>query len=82
LKLDLGFLRETNDKEKSEEILSFVVELSKRLNMGSIAEGIETEEQYAFLKECGCEFFQGYFFSQPIPIYEYEKVYIMDHKGF
>ncbi len=82
LKLDLGFLRETHDKEKSEEILSFVIELSKRLHMGSIAEGIETEEQYAFLRDCGCEFFQGYFFSQPIPIYEYEKVYIKDHKGF
>ena len=82
LKLDLGFLRETHDKEKSEEILSFVVELSKRLNMGSIAEGIETDEQYEFLKNCGCECFQGYFFSQPIPIYEYEKVYIIDHKGF
>lgn len=82
LKMDLGFLRDTHDKEKSEEILSFVVELSKRLNIGSIAEGIETEEQYMFLKECGCQFFQGYFFSQPIPIYEYEKVYIQDHKGF
>jgi EAL domain-containing protein (putative c-di-GMP-specific phosphodiesterase class I) len=52
------------------------------LNIGSIAEGIETEEQYMFLKECGCQFFQGYFFSQPIPIYEYEKVYIQEHKGF
>ena len=82
LKMDLGFLRDTHDREKSEEILSFVVELSKRLNIGSIAEGIETEEQYEFLRNCGCQFFQGYFFSQPIPIYEYEKVYIQDHKGF
>ena len=76
LKMDMGFLRDTHDQGKSETILSFVVELSKRLNIKSIAEGIETKEQFEFLKSCGCELFQGYYFSRPIPVYEYEMKYM------
>nr|MCR4674245.1 EAL domain-containing protein [Lachnospiraceae bacterium] len=76
LKMDMGFLRDTRDKEKSEKIFSFVVELSKRLNMECIAEGIETKEQLDILVEYGCNIFQGYYFSRPIPVYEYENKYM------
>ena len=76
IKMDLGFLRETADEEKSQTILQFVIALSQKLNMESVAEGIETKEQFEFLKGCGCEIFQGYYFSQPLPLYEFEKVYI------
>ena len=76
LKMDMGFLRDTLNQKKGEEILSFVVELAKRLNMECIAEGIETKEQLDFLMKCGCDTFQGYYFSQPIPVYEYEQKYM------
>ena len=76
LKMDMGFLRESADTKKGEEILSFVVELSKKLNIGCIAEGIETKEQLDFLMKCGCDVFQGYYFSRPIPVYEYEEKYM------
>lgn len=76
LKLDMGFLRDTIDQKKSKDILSFVVDLSKRLDMQCIAEGIETKEQLDFLMECGCDTFQGYYFSRPIPVYEYEQKYM------
>ena len=52
------------------------MELAKRLDMECIAEGIETKEQLDFLMKCGCDTFQGYYFSQPIPVYEYEQKYM------
>ena len=76
IKMDLGFLRETTDLEKSQTILEVIIELSKRLHMESVAEGIESKEQFEFLKKCGCPIFQGYYFSQPLPLYEFEKRYL------
>lgn len=73
LKIDMGFLRETENKERSKDILRMIFMLSKKLNMPVITEWVEKEEQLQFLKEMGCEMFQGYYFSRPIPVTEFEE---------
>lgn len=72
LKLDMGFLYKTKNEEKSRKIIKMVVALSKSLNMPVICEGVENEEQLNFLKGLQCEYYQGYYFSKPITIEEFE----------
>jgi len=43
-----------------------------QLNIKAVAEGIETDSQVAFLKECGCDFIQGYYYYRPMPAEEFE----------
>ena len=76
LKIDMGFLRETENKKRSKDILKMIFMLSKKLNMPVITEGVETEEQLQYLMEMGCEMFQGYYFSKPIPVTEFEEKYL------
>ena len=51
-----------------------LIELAHRLDMKVIAEGVETKEQAAFLKEHGCDFFQGFYYAQPMPLKEFETL--------
>ena len=75
LKVDMGFLREINDKERSRTILRSVIDLAGSLGMDVITEGVETEQQLRALTAMGCSSFQGYYFSRPIPVREFEKKY-------
>ena len=75
LKIDMSFLREINDRERSRIILQSVIGLAHSLGMDVITEGVETEQQLRALTEMGCNHFQGYFFSRPIPVDEFEKKY-------
>ena len=60
----------------SEEIiLRNVLKLSGDLGLYSLTEGVETEDQANFLKESGCDIFQGFYFSKPISVEDFEKKY-------
>ena len=74
LKIDMVFLGKTDDYNKSKIILSSIVDMANNLNMPQITEGVETKEQFDMLKEMGCKLFQGYFFSKPVPLEEFEKL--------
>ena len=74
LKIDMKFLSDAEEKKRSEDILASVVEMSKKLNMPVIAEGVEKEEQVSFLKSIGCDYVQGYYFGKPMPVADYEKL--------
>lgn len=73
LKLDMKFLFSRSNDFKSKRILSSVVSMAKWLRLKVIAEGVETEEQFEFLKRIQCDYIQGYYFARPMPISEYEK---------
>ena len=75
LKIDMGFLREIRDDERSRIILRSVICLAEALGMDVITEGVETEQQLKALSEMGCSHFQGYYFSKPIPAEEFERKY-------
>ena len=70
IKIDKSFIGDMSDKDKSGAIVKSVISLGQSLNMVTTAEGVETAEQAAFLKEEGCDQLQGYFFSRPITAIE------------
>jgi c-di-GMP-related signal transduction protein len=60
--------------KKAELIRNNVIELAHRLDMISIAEGIELKNQLDMLKQMGCNVFQGYYFAKPMPLGDFEKL--------
>ena len=69
LKLDMAFMRNLdNENERNNIIVESIVELSKKLNIPVVVEGVESEKQVNFLKSIGAEVIQGYYFSKPIPV--------------
>ncbi len=75
VKLDMGFLSYSQG-EKANKILKMVVNLTKEMNIGVISEGVETKEQFEYLRDIGCNLFQGFFFAKPISIAEFESKYL------
>ncbi|MCI6284434.1 bifunctional diguanylate cyclase/phosphodiesterase [Selenomonas sp.] len=70
IKIDMAFLRDFETKPQTRVILEAIVDMAKRLDIRTLCEGVETEEQYAFLRSIGCEVLQGYLFSPPMPFSE------------
>ena len=64
LKLDMSFLRPFNLRSK--RIVTAVVRMAKDIYIHTLAEGVETEEQFAYLRDIGCEKVQGYYFGKPM----------------
>jgi len=67
LKIDRAFVKDLSNNEEDEAIVRAIVALAHSLDLQVIAEGIETDDQYCFLKEHGCEQGQGFLFSRPLP---------------
>jgi EAL domain-containing protein (putative c-di-GMP-specific phosphodiesterase class I) len=66
IKIDKSFLEQEEGREKA-AILRSIVQLARDLRLAVVAEGVETARDAQWLKEIGCEFAQGYFFSPPLP---------------
>ncbi len=73
IKIDLRFF--TKESEKSLKIIESVINLAKSLNIPSIAEGVETQKYIDLLKKFGCHYAQGYFYSKPIDVEEFNQKY-------
>ena len=67
LKIDMEFVRGLNVNPKSNVIVASIISMSKRLQIPTLAEGVETKEQYDLLRRIGCEKIQGYYFGKPNP---------------
>lgn len=76
LKIDMAFLEQTENEDRSRKILRMIVALSRDLDLPVIMEGVETEEQVEFLSAIGCDMFQGYYFAKPMPVSEFEQKYM------
>ena len=74
LKIDMQFIRSMDNNPKVKDIIKMIINLAKMFNATSVAEGVETEAQYLFLKESGCDVIQGYYFSKPLPYEDFEKL--------
>lgn len=68
LKVDMKFFSEFQHNTSSKIIITSVVDMAKRLQMRIVAEGIETKEEYNFLKELGCDVAQGFYKYKPQPL--------------
>ena len=71
LKLDALFFRESKDLNRERIIVKEVLHMVRQLNIKAVAEGIEKERQVDFLKECGCDLIQGYYYYRPMPVKEF-----------
>lgn len=76
LKLDKAFMDNYTDEncEKERMMICDIINMAHHLEIKVLAEGVETKIQRDMLKEAGCEVVQGYYYSRPIPIEEYEKL--------
>ena len=75
LKIDMSLVREIENKLRSRTILESIIGMAASLGMDVISEGVETDEQLNLVKEMGCRYFQGYYFSCPVSVAEFEAKY-------
>ena len=80
VKLDKEFLSGGEDSERMRHIISGTVKMIKKLGCIIVTEGVETKEQAEFLKNIGCDLAQGYIYSRPLPIADFEKLLDEDAK--
>jgi diguanylate cyclase (GGDEF)-like protein len=74
LKIDRVFINEIASRPEDASIVSAIVSLAHSLRLKVVAEGVETPAQLDFLKTVGCDEYQGYHFSRPLPALEFERV--------
>ena len=74
LKLDMQFIQTETAKPGEMSLMRFVVKLAKWMNLSTVAEGVETKAQVERLREVGCDYAQGYFFSRPLPVEKFEAL--------
>ena len=67
VKIDMRFLSNLENSEKSKTLIDCIVKMANRINMLTLTEGVETEMQAEFLNQIGCNRLQGYLFGKPIP---------------
>ena len=67
VKIDREFTRDIPGDRKDCELVSAIIAMAHNLNMSVVAEGVETDVQLAYLRQCGCDCVQGYYFSPPLP---------------
>jgi EAL domain-containing protein (putative c-di-GMP-specific phosphodiesterase class I) len=73
LKIDKAFTSDVHTKLESKILCNSILNLADELGINVIAEGVETKEQFDWLRDNGCDLFQGYYFSKPLP---FSKLYV------
>ena len=71
LKIDMIFIRNAFTTENDNKMIKIIIDIASYLKVPTIAEGVESKEQVAVLKELGCDIVQGYYFSKPVPNEEF-----------
>lgn len=66
LKIDRSFVHDLQSHDHGPPLVAGIAAMAKGLRLNLVAEGVETQEQLAFLREVGCDAYQGYLFSQPV----------------
>lgn len=76
LKLDRGFIKNTIQDKKGQIVTRSIIDMANKLQMVTVAEGIETQEQAEFLKDIGCQIAQGFLYGKPVDMDEFKDLFI------
>ena len=80
LKLDKEFLKDFEKDSEEKIIIPSIIDMARKLNLRVVCEGVETNEQVQFLREVGCDYAQGYYYSRPVPIARFDELLV--NSGF
>ena len=84
LKIDRSFIQHICSLDDKQAVVDAIIQMSHRLKMKVVAEGVESAQQVELLKEMGCDFIQGYYYSKPLPINElidFIQFWEVEHQG-
>lgn len=76
LKIDKEFFGQGEMKKEEKVIVSNIINMAKELNMKVLSEGVETKMQSDFLRDISCDMAQGYFYSKPVPVEDFEQIMV------
>lgn len=80
IKIDRVFLKKSSHEERGEQILRSIISLSHDIGMDVITEGVENVDKLSMLAKMNCDWFQGYYFSKPIAVGDFEEKYGIKYK--
>lgn len=78
LKIDKSFFNDLENNKRARIIIEAIIKMCKKLKIKTVAEGIETKGQVDFLKKIKCDIIQGYYFSKPLKIIDFENKYLKE----
>ena len=74
LKIDKSFVQQIETNTSNRALTEAIIIMAHKLNLKTIAEGVETDKQRSLLVAFGCDYLQGYFYSEPVPANEFEML--------
>lgn len=80
LKIDRSFIRDVPEDKSGSAVIDGMIQLAHKLKLEVVAEGVETKDQYEFLRLHGCDIIQGYLISKPIPPADFYHAYVKHNK--
>lgn len=80
LKIDKTFIDDLDTDESDNNFVNMIVDISKKLHLEIVAEGVETKKQLEYLKEIKCDIYQGYYCSKPLPVKDFEELVKVNNK--
>jgi EAL domain-containing protein (putative c-di-GMP-specific phosphodiesterase class I) len=81
IKIDKSFIHQVDIDEQHQDLVKSIIVMGRSLNKDIVAEGVEKQEQLSFLKEHDCDKYQGYLFSKPVNVEEFEHMLIREKEG-
>lgn len=76
LKIDKGIIQKYQKSDKGDILVKHIIQMSHAIGIQCCAEGVETEEQFEFMKKAGCDYIQGYLIDKPAAAGQFEAKYI------
>ncbi|MES9994083.1 MAG: EAL domain-containing protein [Candidatus Thiodiazotropha sp.] len=74
LKIDRSFVRDITSDPKDAKLVKTIITMARQMEIDAVATGVETDPQLQFLRDNGCEIFQGYYFNPPLPAEDFESI--------
>lgn len=73
IKLDRKFVDFDTGKTRQKQFIKYLIRMMKHMGVLTVMEGVETEEQLEFMKKCGCDVVQGYYYAKPMPLADFRR---------